>query len=173
MIFHAELARCDEQSCVGIASQTLRQILGGAMNHRNSNPTCNPKHLRRVREEGGLVNHFSQGGESRDGTHDPFLEFLDQNRAAFGHQELAQALARWVRLVTTRRDGRWTRHRSGAPENQAGSTGTDQRNLRIDQLIRRSATELPHGFGGQVQAVDVALADQATVGVAGKTAPQS
>jgi hypothetical protein len=31
--------------------------------------------------------------ESRDGTHDPYLEFLDQNRAAIGHQELAQVLA--------------------------------------------------------------------------------
>ena len=80
------------------------------MNHRNSNLTRNPKHLRRVREEGGLVNYFGQGGESRDRAHHPFLEFLDQYRAAIGHQELAQALARWVRLATTRRDGRWTRH---------------------------------------------------------------
>ena len=80
------------------------------MNHRNSNPTRHTKHLRRVREEGGLVNHFGQCGEPRDRAHHPFLEFLDQYRAAIGHQELAQALAGWVRLVTTRRDGRWTRH---------------------------------------------------------------
>jgi hypothetical protein len=110
MVFHAKLARRDEQSCIGIASQTLRQILGGAMNHRDSNPTRNLKHLGRVREEGGLVNHFGQCGESRDRAHHPFLEFLDQYRAAIGHQELAQALAPLVLLVTTRRDGRWTRH---------------------------------------------------------------
>jgi hypothetical protein len=110
MVFHAKIARRDEQSCIGIASQTLRQILGGAMNHRNSNPTRNLKHLRPVQEKRGLVNDFSQRGESGHGAHDSFLEFLDQYRAAIGHQELAQALARWVRLVTTRRDGRWTRH---------------------------------------------------------------
>jgi hypothetical protein len=64
------------------------------MNHRDSNPTRNPKYLRRVREEGGLVNHFGQCGKSRDRTHHPFLELLDQYRAAIGHQEFAQVLAR-------------------------------------------------------------------------------
>ncbi|MGD0395004.1 MAG: hypothetical protein ABSC41_20470 [Acidimicrobiales bacterium] len=80
------------------------------MNHRDSKATRNPKHLRSVREDGGLVNHFGQFGESRDRAHNPFLELLDQYRAVLGHQELAQAFARWVLLMTTRRDGRSTRH---------------------------------------------------------------
>ncbi len=80
------------------------------MNHGDPDPTCTPKHLRRVRDEGRLVNHFGQCAESRVRAHHPFLEFLDQNRAAIRHQELTQALGRWVRLVTAWHDGRWRRH---------------------------------------------------------------
>jgi hypothetical protein len=80
------------------------------MNDRDCSPTRNPKHLRRVRKEGGLVHHFGQCAESRARPHHPFLEFLDQNRTVIGHQELAQALARWVRLVTASHDGRLAGH---------------------------------------------------------------
>ena len=98
-----------------------------------------------------------------------------------GHQRFVQRPRPWTRTRTTveasglraRGISGTLERRSGSPENQAGSTGTDQRNLWIDQLIRRCATELPHGFGGQVQSMDVALADQATVRVAGKAALRS
>ena len=59
---------------------------------------------------------------------------------------------------------------SWSPENQAGSTCADKGRSGIDQLIGRVAAELPDSFGGQVQSVDVALTDQASVRVAGKTA---
>ena len=75
------------------------------------------------------MNHFGQCAESRGRANHPFLEFLDQDRAAIGHQELAQALARRVRLVTESHGGSLEDICSGAPENQAGATGTDQRNL--------------------------------------------
>src|SRR5262245_12661390 len=60
--------------------------------------------------------------------------------------------------------------RSGAAEDDAGAARRDERVARALDLVDRGAAQLTGGLGREVEAVDVALADEAAVGVARETA---
>src|SRR5579862_9033988 len=59
---------------------------------------------------------------------------------------------------------------SGPRQDRAGSAGGDERDVDSRQLVGCGAAYLTDGFGDQVEAVDVALTDQAPVRVARQSA---
>ena len=60
--------------------------------------------------------------------------------------------------------------RSRPPENDTGSARADEGRRGVSQLIGRCASQLSDGLGGQIQTVDIALADQPSIRIARQAA---